>query len=270
MLYPEVESIANAQEITLLPGDNRAGVDFHMHRERAYSLKGRIIFSDHLPPKPWSEVTYSQNLLVFRSDRALTSTSLGQEPCQINANAGAFRCDSLLPGEYTFYFEVSQGLGRNTPRQTAKVRYKVPAGAKQTLTVQLQNVADDERYQTPYAGPGGNLDFRKVCATAPDGKPAIRVLVWGQGRVLGLCYYMTFRRNTSFRLPKDYYKVIAFEDAFVPRGHSFGNSSKFEDVLVQHGTGIKLDLGQTIEPSLPVLTTTQLINIALTSLREAP
>jgi len=82
---------------------------------------------------------------------------------------------------------------------------------------------------------------------------------------------MTFTRNTSFRLPKDYYNVIGFEDAFVPRNHSYlGNSSKFEDALMQHGTRIKLDRGRTIEPSLRVLTTTQLINIALTSLKEAP
>jgi hypothetical protein len=89
--------------------------------------------------------------------------------------------------------------------------------------------------------------------------------------VHGACYYMTFFRNTSFRLPKDYYNANAFEAAFIARNHAYlGNSSKFETVLVQHGTHIKLDVGQIIEPSLPVLTTTQLINIALTSLRAAP
>jgi hypothetical protein len=123
----------------------------------------------------------------------------------------------------------------------------------------------------PYNGPGGNLDLRKVCATALDGRPAIRVLAWGQKRARGACYYRNFWGTTKFRLPKDHYNINAFEAAFFATNDSYlGNSSKLEDVLMQHGTDIKLDVGQTIEPSLPVLTTTQLINIALTSLRAAP
>jgi hypothetical protein len=273
MLYPDVDSIASAREITLLPGDRRAGIDFHMQRERAYRLEGKIIFSDHSVPKPWPEAIYSQDLIVLRSDRSLTS--FAAERCEINANAGSFRCDSLLAGEYTFYFEIRAGLGAasNIPTQTAKVRYTVPAAANQIFAVQLHELPNyGVRYQMPYKGPGGNLDFEKVCSTASDGRPAIRVLAWGRGHAGGACYYMTFWDITRLRLPKDYYNVNAFEAAFMPEHHRsyLGNSSKFEEILMQHGTRIKLDLGQTIEPSLPILTTAQLINIGLSSLKTSP
>jgi hypothetical protein len=280
-LYPDVNSIANAREIVLLPGDRRVDIDFHMQRTRAYTLDGKIIFSDHSVPKPWPEAVSSQDLVVFRTDRSLTSTWLGREPCQIDANAGRFRCDSLLPGEYTFYFKVSPGFNvlpgpgafSYKPTQVAKVRYYVQATDKHSPTVQLHDVPDGGvRYQMPHKGPEGNLDLRRVCATAPDGRPAIQVLAWGQKRAQGgACYYMTFFGNTRLRLPSDSYNVNAFEAAFIARKYSYaGNTSKFEDVLMQRGTRIKLDAGQTIEPSLPVLTTTQLIDIALTSLRAAP
>lgn len=209
--------------------------------------------------------------MVFRSNRALTSTWLGQERCVINANAGTFRCDALLPGEYTFYFDISAGLGAasNIPTQTARVRYQVPAPANQLLTVQLHEFP--VRYQTPYKGPEGNLDFRKVCSMASDGRPAIHVLAWGRGHVGRACYYMTYLGRTRLPLPRDHYIVNAFEAAFVPRHHHsyLGDSSKFEEVLMRHGTRIKLDPGQTIEPSLPILTTAQLIDIALSSLRTS-
>jgi hypothetical protein len=41
MLYPNVNSIASAQAILLLPGDHRAGIDFHMQRKRACTLEGK-------------------------------------------------------------------------------------------------------------------------------------------------------------------------------------------------------------------------------------
>lgn len=274
MLYADVNSITSAQQILLLPGNHRAGIDFHMQRKRASRLEGTIIFSDHSAPKPWPEAIYLQDLVVVRSDHGLTSTWLGWEPCQINANAGTFRCDSLVPGEYTFYFEIEPGLGaaRNLRTQAAKVRCYVQAAAKQVLTVQLHNIAGGGVLsQRPYTGPGGILDFGNICATASDGRPAIQVLAWGQGRASGACYYMSFWGNAKLRLPKDYYSVSAFEAAFVARNHSYlGDSSKFEGVLMQRGTRVKLDVGQTIKPSLPVLTTAQLINIGLTSLRAAP
>jgi hypothetical protein len=120
-----------------------------------------------------------------------------------------------------------------------------------------------------FAGRGGVLDFAKVCAAATDARPAIRVLASGHGYVDGACYFMTFVHDTAIQLPDDSYRLNAFEAAFVHRDHRsyLGQSLKFEALLTQHGTLVDLDVGRTIEPSLPVLTTTQLINIAITSLR---
>jgi hypothetical protein len=274
MLYPDVNSFDTAQEILLLPSAHRAGIDFHMQRKRTYSLEGKIIFNDRSAPKPWPRAIYSQDLCVLRTDRALTSTSVGQEFCRIDANAGTFRCDSLLPGDYTLYFRISAGLGAagSLPPQAAKVRYDVKAAPRQTLTVQLKEVPNGGVvYKNSYKGPVGNLELGKVCAVAADGRPAIRVLAWGHGRAGAACYYMTFWGATSLPLPKDYYNVNAFEAAFVSRNHHsyLGNSSKVEALLMQHGTGVKLEVGETIKPSLPVLTTRQLIEIALSSLKTA-
>jgi hypothetical protein len=280
MLYPQAHSFDESKEIVLLPGERRKGIDFHIQRKRTYNLEGDVLFSNHLPPKPWPQAIYSQDLVVLRSDRALGSTWLGRESCEIDANAGSFRCNSLLPGEYTFYFQIASGLGAasDLPTQAASVRYKIPPVVKQSLVVQLNDVPEGGvRCQVPYTGPGGNLELREVCAAARDGQPAIEVLAWGRGHAGGACYWMTFH-NTIFHggtrlfLPKDYYTVNAYEAAFVRRERSsyLGNSSKFEAVLMQRGTRIQVDVGQTSQPQLPVLRTSELINIALTSLQADP
>lgn len=273
MLYPDAVSISGAREILLLPGDIQENIDFHIQQKRAYDLTGKIVFSDHSTPKPWPQAIYLQDLCVVRSDRSLTSSSGAWEPCQIDANAGTFRCDGLLPGEYTFYFEVQpgQGAARHLRPQAAKVNFSVPGPARQPLTVQLQTLPNaGVQVHDAYAGPGGVLDFAKVCTAAPGALPAVRVLASGQGYVDGACYFMTFSRHTAIPLPSDSYRLNAFEAAFIHRWSHLsylGTSSKFEALLMQHGTLVDLGVGQTLEPSLPVVTTTQLIRIALTSLR---
>jgi hypothetical protein len=99
------------------------------------------------------------------------------------------------------------------------------------------------RIQKAYAGTGGILDFKAVRA-------------WGHGYAGGACYYMNFLGRTGIELPKDHYRVTAFEAAFVGRDHSYlGNSSKFEAALMQHGMLLDLEVGQTrcaiIVASLP-------------------
>ncbi len=85
--------------------------------------------------------------------------------------------------------------------------YTLQATAKQLpLTVQLHN-APEWQYLKPKTDPSGTLDLRKVCAAAPDGRPAIQVLAWGHGQAGGACYYMMFWNNTQLHLPEDQYKV---------------------------------------------------------------
>jgi hypothetical protein len=270
MIYPDATSIAGAREILLLPGDRKGDIDFHLQRRRTYDLAGKMVFSDHSAPKPWPQAIYSQDLFVVRSDRSLTSSSwLAQEPCEMNANAGTFRCDGLLPGEYTFYFEIEPALGssRNITPQAAKVSYRVPNATHEPLKVQFQSLPGGGiRTQKAYRGHGGILDFGKVCAGAPNGRPAIQVLALGHGYATAACDRMLFWQHTTITLPKDRYRIEAFEAAFVDNSY-LGYSSKFEAVLAQQGTFADVDIGRTLEPSLPLLTTSQLISIALNSLR---
>lgn len=270
-LFPGAASLISAQQILLLPGDRRTNIDFHMLRARAYSLDGTVAFSDLSKPKPWPEAIYLQDLIVFRSDRGVTSTSLGEESCQMDANRGTFRCDSLLPGEYTFYFQVSAGLGAasDLPTQAATVRYRVPAANTQHLKVQLHNVSGHRVvYQRPFEGAGGVVDFVKVCDAASGENAAIRALASGPGYAGLACYFTRFGASSSIRLPQGDYNVIAFEASILHR--PFGRGSKFEEALVQHGTRIRVEIGQTEKPSLPVLTTAQMIDIGLSALRVEP
>jgi hypothetical protein len=208
---------------------------------------------------------------MFRSDGGRTSISLGPETCTIDANAGRFQCDSLVAGEYTLYFEV-EGVARSEPTQTAIIRYNVQPSAKAELVVQLQNAPQDWSNKRPFNGAAGILDWGDLCAIAADGRPAIQVRAWVHGRAGGACYYMIALGSTRRRLPRDRYKVSAFEAAYVPSNNSYlGHSSKFEAALmryeIQHGTAIELDVGRTVKPAPPVMTTSKLISIGLSSLR---
>lgn len=245
------------------------GLDFHLVRKKTYTLEGKIIFSDGSAPKPWLQAIYSQDMKVFRADRALTSTWLGQEACDINANAGMFRCHSLLPGTYTLYFNISGFSGPVTdmPNEFAKVTYTVQPKENQSLTVQLHNVPDSV-YTKPTTSPRGVLDLQTTCETAADGTPAIQVLAWGRGHSGGACYYMTLFGQPLLRLPTDTYTVNAFEAAFVRRDRSYlGRSSKFEALLMQHGVSMQIHVGQRSEAELPLVPTSKLIDIALASLQ---
>jgi hypothetical protein len=272
MAYPWADSIAGAQEIVLLPGEHRLGIDFHMHRKRSYVLEGKVTFSDRSAPKPSTEAIYSHDLQMFRTDRGLTSTWLGKETCDWNANAGTFRCYSLLPGTYTLYFNLSGGPGTawNVPMQFAKASYTIQATARQLpLTVQLQNLPD--RHLERKTGPSGILDLRKVCAIAKDGRAAIEVLAWGHNHSGGACYYMTLKDDTRLPLPEDKYNVNAFEAAFIERHFSLhvGRTSKVEALLMQHGIPVYIHGGQTSEPGSTVVSAEEQINMALASLRPA-
>jgi hypothetical protein len=184
MVYPQVTSIAQAQEILLFPGDHRSGVDFRMQRKRSYAFEGKVVFSDGSAPKPWA--IYVHDLRILRSDRALTSTWLGYEECNWNASTGTFRCYSLLPGTYTLYFDLS-GMTFNMPIQAGRVSYTVQAKAQQQpLTVQLHNIPRGQS-QTPKTGPSGVLDLRKVCGAAASDKPQIQVLSWGHSHATAAC-----------------------------------------------------------------------------------
>jgi len=270
-LYPDVASIADAQQVLLMPGDHRADIDFHIPRAKAYTLEGTVLFSDLSKPKPWPEATYFQDLVVFRSDRRLTSTSFGREPCQIDINKGTFKCDPLLSGEYTLYFQVSGGMGSasNQPTQAATVRYRVTAGRTQPLKVQLHSVSGENAvYQSPFQGPGGLIDFTKVCDAVPQGMPAVRAVAWGSGYAGVNCYLTRVGSPTSVRLPQGSYQVAAFEADILHR--PFGRGSSFEEALVQSGTRITVSTGRTETPALRVLTTAQIIEIGLSSLRAEP
>ena len=234
-----------------------------MQRKRSYGLEGKVVFSDGSPPKPWG--IYDHDVRMLRSDRAFASTWLERQKCGWNANTGTFRCYSLLPGTYTLYFDLS-GISFQTPKQFARVTYTVQPNAKQPpLTVQLHNVPAKPS-QTPKAGPSGFLDLRKVCGAAA-GKPQIEVLLWGHSPAAAPCYLMSFFGNTRLPLPEDTYTVNAFEDAFTLRNAYLAEQSKFEGVLMQRGVRVRIRAGQKREPVLPVLTASDLIEIALKSLR---
>lgn len=78
---------------------------------------------------------------------------------------------------------------------------------------------------------------------------------------------MSFFGNTRLALPEDTYTVNAFEDAFTLRNAYLAEQSKFEGVLMQRGVRVRIRAGQKREPVLPVLTASDLIEIALKSLR---
>jgi hypothetical protein len=264
LAYPQATSIAKAREILLLPGQHRADIDFHMQRKRSYVLEGKVVFSDGSPPKPWG--IYDHDVRMLRSDHAFASIWLERQECGWNANTGTFRCYSLLPGTYTLYFDLS-GISFQIPKQFARVTYTVQPNAKQpALTVQLHNVPAKPS-QTPQAGSSGFLDLRKVCGAAAADKPQIEVLLWGHRPAAAPCYLMSFFGNTMLPLPEDTYTVNAFEDAFTLRHAYLAEQSKFESILMQRGVRVRIRAGQKHEPVLPVLTTSDLIEIALKSLR---
>lgn len=262
VLYPDANLLSQAEEIVLMPGGNRSGVDFHLRRERVYRLEGKMTFSDGSPVRPGPE--NFQDLLLFRSTLGVTSTWLGEEDCFIYADDGKFRCDSIPPGEYTFYAEASSG---DAPAQAAKIQYSFDPAARQILSVQLHNrVNGGVQEKGAYAEAGGYLDFEKPCLSTQDGRPAIQVLAWGSRHVGGACYYMNAWGGTKLRLPEDEYRVNAFEAAFVLRDPSYlGSSRQFENLLMRQGSKFKLHAGQEIEPRLRVLTTAQLVDIAQNS-----
>jgi hypothetical protein len=266
MFYPDAATISQAKEVVLLPGDHCAGIDFHLRQRTAYGLKGSIRSNDGSAWK--STAFYSQDLVAVRSDEALGSTWLGKEACQIYANDGAFRCSALLPDTYTFYFRVENGI-----TQTATFRYTVSGPTVIPVEVQLRRPPNDgiETYAA-YAGPAGTLDVQRVCEQNLDEQRSINVLVWGPGRAVGPCSWMLFRSSflhgkPNLSLPPGDYTVNAVQATFKPDHSYLGSSAKFESILMQHGTHVHIETRRTTEPNLPVLRTSELIDVALRYLR---
>ena len=270
MAYPQSASLAHAEEIVLLPGDQRNGVDFHLRRKPSYSVEGRVVFSDHSAPKSFPEAIYFHDLKMLRTDHPLGSASLSWETCDWEANTGVFRCSSLLPGVYSLYFELSGGPGSaaGIATQFARVTYTVKESEKQVpLIVQLEN-APKRRSITPPDGPTGFLDFRKACDSATQGRPAIEVWAQGHNAESRACYLVNYAYDTRWPLPEDAYAVTAFEASFFARPPSaFVTHSKLGSLLLQRGTAVSIRAGRTSEPELPVLRTKDLIEMALASLR---
>jgi hypothetical protein len=260
--YPQATSIAKAQEILLLPGKHRADIDFHMQRKRSYALEGKVSFSDGSTANPWH--IYPHDVRIFRSDQALPTFWSRPEECNWNTDTGNLRCVSLLPGRYTLSFSLSAS-SLQPSEQFARVSYTVEDNAKQQpLKVQLHGLPRKPP-DVPKTGPSGYIDLGKVCGAAKASKPQVDVLMWGRGHAATLCYFASFLGETRRSLPEGTYTVNAYEAAF-----SLGQQSKFEAILMRRGVRVHIRAGHTSKPVLPVHTTSDLIDIALDSLRQSP
>ncbi len=260
MVYPQASSMTSSTEVILFPGDRLSGIDFHLHRERTYSLKGEVTLSDGSIPKPG--VIYSHDLVVLRSDRGLSSTALGYEDCDWG-DVQTFGCSSLSPGTYDLYFTLSSAA-----EQFEKVTFTVRATPMQPqLRVQLHNLPQlkypSKQEQT------GALDFRHVCETSVN---PIWVSFSSESVMNGAaCYYMTFFGQTKLSVPPGLYTVAAFQSVFDPPRNANGSAHlrRFESILASGGVSAKVSTGQTARPMPSLLTRSQVIQMALNSLRHS-
>jgi len=259
--YPAANSLNDAQEILLHPGERRSGFDFHLARGKTYPFEGKLILSDGSAPKHPPETMAA----VFRADRTLTSTYPGREDCE--ASTGNVRCGSLLAGTYTLYVTVPERLWPHSS-EFAKISFTVPSKNSQPMTIHLHSVPDSVETHSPEGVPHGVLDLRQTCDIAVDQVPAIEVMAWGRGHSARICPYMLFRPR-EIPLPPDTYTVNAFEQAFMHGSYRnyLGDSEKVEALLMKHGSSVQIKTGQTRHPNLPLLSTSQIISIALAYLR---
>lgn len=116
-------------------------------------------------------------------------------------------------------------------------------------------------------GPSGFLDTGKPCETAVDGTSAIFALAWGHGHAGGKCYLLRFWGDTRLPVPVNDYKFIAFEEGFAVRNTRLGGHSKVEALISQEGVAVDVREGQTIRPATRVMKTSEIISLALDSLR---
>lgn len=266
MVYPQAASMASGKEVILFPGDRLSGIDFHLHRERTYSLRGEVTLSDGSIPKPG--VIYSHDLVVLRSDRGLSSTALGHEDCDWG-EVRTFGCSFLSPGTYDLYFSLSPFSP--AAEQFEKVTFTVTATPMQPqLRVQLHNLPQlkysSQQEQT------GALDFRRVCETSVNGIPPIWVSFSSERVMSGAaCYYMTFFEQTKLSVPPGLYTVAAFQSVFDPPRNDKGSAylRRFESILASAGVSAKVSAGQTARPMPSLLTRSQMIQMALDSLRHS-
>jgi hypothetical protein len=265
VVYPHASSIDQGQEIVLWPGDKRAGIDLHVRRKPSYQLIVDVIFDDHSVAKPYRRYELGFNML--RADRALTSTSLGQESYDWVGNA-TVKCGWLFPGTYSVYIALSGGpFPKDEQTQFAKTRYTMKHTAStEHLTVQLHKVPAPMPVVIP-KGPSGFLDTGKPCETAVDGTSAIFALAWGHGHAGGKCYLLRFWGDTRLPVPVNDYKFIAFEEGFAVRNTRLGGHSKVEALISQEGVAVDVREGQTIRPATRVMKTSEIISLALDSLR---
>ncbi len=266
VVYPHAASIDEGQEIVLRPGDKLSGIDFHVLRKPSYPLKVDVIFDDHSVAKPYRQ--YELGFHILRADRALTSTYLGQESCDWVGNA-TVQCAWLFPGTYSLYIDLSDGpFPKDEQTQFAKTQLTMrPTLLQEHLTVQLHKVPAPMSIVMP-KGPSGFLDTGKVCEAAVDGTPAIFALAWGHGHAGRKCYLLRFWGDTKLPVPVNDYRFIAFEEGFAIRNSRLARYSKVEALIGQQGQAVNVQAGQTIRPAARVMTTGEVISLALDSLRS--
>lgn len=265
VFYPAATSLKEAHEILLLPGQHRTGFDFHLARPRTYRLEANPVGSDGSTVDP-----FSGEVKVFRADRSLTSTQLGYEDCALNYQTGRILCPALLPGKYTLYIQALEQRWTDT-LASAKVDFTVVPKDNQRLTIQLHRVPENVRRRSLTEGPHGELNLNPPCEISADQTPAILVLAWGAGHSARLCTVSLIEKTMLMPLPPDTYTLNAIEYSFELRGNlrsRTGEGKKFESLLMSHGTAVRIQPGQTsTPPDLPLLRTSQLIDIALAYLR---
>lgn len=269
-IYPDANTIAEAKPVVLQPGERRADVNFYLQRRKAFRLQGRIFLEDG--SIPGRLLSSSQDLTVVRSDLGLTL--LSPEPCSLAIEGGRFECDPLLPGEYTVWYGIwREEVGRKYRTETAVARYRVGDEWTQPVVLRTRRM-DDQGLLTklPYAGPTGCIDMKNILDLASHHHPVTGVRAWELTNFHYTSSHLSyfFWEPSELRLPPGDYVVSGFEAAFYlhrGRGGRLGDSSTLEELLMQQGTRVRVTRGEKIAPRVRVLTTGELVDLALRSLR---
>ncbi len=266
LLYPQASTLARARSVTLLPGDQRSDVDFHLHAVDQYSIHGRVVLSDG---SRFRHAAFSNDSMQI-APRGFSCNHFLYEcqTCWWSSDDGHFRCDFLSPGLYGIHFRLQGNPPYDESRnervsQEADVQSAVTvAGQKEDLIIKVHEVRSKDFIQ-PSDAETGLLKVQRVCSSRTAGNELIFVSVVGgtnkyvKGGV-GSC-----SSEEELALPVGEYRVYAEEPNFSGR-----HGEKLSSLLLQHAAHAIIAKGRTTAIELQVVSKTDLLRIAMSYLRS--
>ncbi len=271
VLYPGTRDLQDATAITVFPGAKISGVDFHLHRVEAFSVRGRFVRAGGEKPVP--DAFYEGDFVLTPTDTPFEPFA-SEYPCSADWHSTEFRCDFVVPGRYHIAMWTDTVWGAPYSRQVGALDLRIDSNPPPELTIPLHDVPELQASSLPQPSwnPTGTLTVQMGCRANRDlSFRQLQIIPSGtepnplsRGTEFVPSHYWWYCGIPAHeqKAPGIYNALAYYNDLVRPRG-------AIVELMLQHATPVMVRANQETRATVPVFTAEEIYQMALQYLKDS-